>query len=149
MCFEDLQKAYDSVDRSLPWKVLAWYGVHAKIIAIIRQFPYGMRTCVRFDEGEFSEQFPDVGLRGANRACLRLINRESLSWTIIGDDCNPYCTQTVEYKWRRRPGPVLSQVAVSVAMCSNVSASDPWNFTRKRELKIFDSRSTKNFIYRQ
>ncbi|CAN0406197.1 unnamed protein product, partial [Ascophyllum nodosum] len=35
MCFIDLQKAYDSVDRSLLWKVLARYGVPAKLISII------------------------------------------------------------------------------------------------------------------
>ena len=29
MCFIDLQKAYDSIDRSLLWKVLARYGVPA------------------------------------------------------------------------------------------------------------------------
>ena len=36
MCFIDQQKAYDSVDRSLLWKVLARYGVPAKLISIIR-----------------------------------------------------------------------------------------------------------------
>ena len=34
MCFIDLQKAYDSVDRSLLWKVLARYGVPAKLISL-------------------------------------------------------------------------------------------------------------------
>ena len=51
MCFIDLQKAYDSVDRSLLWKVLARYGVPAKLISIIRQFHDGMRACVRLDSG--------------------------------------------------------------------------------------------------
>ena len=55
ICFIDLQKAYDSVDRSLFWKVLARYGVPAKLISIIRQFHDGMRACVRLDSGETSE----------------------------------------------------------------------------------------------
>ena len=64
MCFIDLQKAYDSVDRSLLWKVLARYGVPAKLISIIRQFHDGMRACVRLDSGETSEWFAvEQGLR--------------------------------------------------------------------------------------
>ena len=64
MCFIGLQKAYDSVDRSLLWKVLARYGVPAKLISIIRQFHDGMRACVRLDSGETSEWFAvEQGLR--------------------------------------------------------------------------------------
>ena len=64
MCFIDLQKAYDSVDRSHLWKVLARYGVPAKLISIIRQFHDGMRACVRLDSGETSEWFAvEQGLR--------------------------------------------------------------------------------------
>ena len=57
MCFIDVKKAYDSVDRSLLWKVLARYGVPAKLISIIRQFHDGTRACVRLDSGEMSEWF--------------------------------------------------------------------------------------------
>ena len=64
MCYIDLQKAYDSVDRSLLWKVLARYGVLAKLIPIIRQFHDGMRAGVRLDSGETSEWFAvEQGLR--------------------------------------------------------------------------------------
>ena len=64
MCFIDLQKAYDLVDRFLLWKVLARYGVPAKLISIIRQFHDGMRACVRLDSGETSEWFAvEQGLR--------------------------------------------------------------------------------------
>ena len=38
LCFIDLQKAYDSVDRSLLWQILARYGVPRQMIAVIRQF---------------------------------------------------------------------------------------------------------------
>ena len=49
--FVDLQKAYDSVDRTLLWHVLARFGVPPAIIEVIRQFHGGMRTCVRNDDG--------------------------------------------------------------------------------------------------
>ena len=64
MCFIDLQKAYDSVDRELLWVVLARFGVPEKMLTIIRQFHEGMRAHVRADDGEQSKLF-DVtqGLR--------------------------------------------------------------------------------------
>ncbi|CAB1119518.1 unnamed protein product [Ectocarpus sp. CCAP 1310/34] len=57
MCFVDLKKAYDSVDRDMPWKVLARAGIPAKMIKIIRQFQDGMRARVRMDDGELSGWF--------------------------------------------------------------------------------------------
>ena len=68
MCFIDLQKAYDSLDRSLLWKVLARYGVPAKLISIIRQFHDGMRACVRLDSGETSEWFTVE--QGLHQGCV-------------------------------------------------------------------------------
>ena len=35
-CFVDLQKAYDSVDRSLLWVVLARFGVPPVMVTIVR-----------------------------------------------------------------------------------------------------------------
>eukprot|EP00752_Nemacystus_decipiens_P009020 g8051.t1 len=58
MCFIDLQKAYDSVDRELLWKVLARAGIPAEMIAVIRKFHVGMRARVRMDDGELSDWFP-------------------------------------------------------------------------------------------
>ena len=52
MCFIDLQKACDSVDRELRWNVLARIGVPQTMIAFIRQFHDGMRARVRTDDGE-------------------------------------------------------------------------------------------------
>ena len=46
----DLTKAYDSVDRTLLWTVLARYGVPQNMISVIRQIHFGMRACVRLDE---------------------------------------------------------------------------------------------------
>ena len=64
LCFIDLQKAYDSVDRSLLWQILARYGVPRRIIAVIRQFREGMRACVRNDNGHCSEELSvEQGLR--------------------------------------------------------------------------------------
>ena len=64
LCFTDLQKAYDSVDRSLLWEILARYGVPRRLIAVISQFHEGMRACVRYDNGDCSEEFNvEQGLR--------------------------------------------------------------------------------------
>ena len=64
LCFIDLQKAYDSVDRYLLWQILARCGVPGRLIAAIRQFHEGMRACVRNDNGDYSEEFNvEQGLR--------------------------------------------------------------------------------------
>ena len=57
MCFVDLQKAYDSVDRELLWKGLARAGVPEEMIAVIRQFHDAMQVQVRMDDGELSDWF--------------------------------------------------------------------------------------------
>ena len=64
VCFIDLTKAYDSIDRTLLWTVLARFGVPQRMISVIRQFHDGMRTCVRLDDGVCSEWFAvEQGLR--------------------------------------------------------------------------------------
>ena len=57
LCFIDLQKAYDSVDRTLLWQVLACFGTPPQMIEVIRQFHDGMRACVRSDDGRCWEWF--------------------------------------------------------------------------------------------
>ena len=52
MCFIDLQKAYDTVDRTLPWEVITRIIVPPQMIAVIQYFHDGMRACVRPDDGE-------------------------------------------------------------------------------------------------
>ena len=51
VCFIDFTKAYDSVDRTCLWTVLARFGVPQNIymISVIRQFHDGMRAYVRLD----------------------------------------------------------------------------------------------------
>ena len=55
MCFIDLQKVYDTVDRTLLWQVLTRIGVPPQMISVIRQFHNGMRPYVRPDDGVCSD----------------------------------------------------------------------------------------------
>ena len=68
MCFVDLQKAYDSVDRELLWKVLGRAGVPSVMIDVIRQFHDGMRARVRMDDGKLSEWFEVT--QGLRQGCV-------------------------------------------------------------------------------
>ena len=68
MCFIDLTKAYDSVDRSLLWDVLARFVVPPRMLAVIRQFHDGMQACVRLNDGGCSDKF-DVG-QGLRLGCV-------------------------------------------------------------------------------
>ena len=62
--FIDLTKAYDSVDRTLLWTVLARFGMPQNIISVIRRFHGGMRACVRLDDMVCSRWFAvEQGLR--------------------------------------------------------------------------------------
>ena len=64
VCFIDLTKAYDSVDRTLFWTVLARFGVPQIMISVIRQFHDGIRVCVRLDDRVCSRWFAvEQGLR--------------------------------------------------------------------------------------
>ena len=64
VCIIDNTKAYDSVDRTLLWTVLARFGVPQNIISAIRQFHDGMRACVRLDDRVCSRWFAvEQGLR--------------------------------------------------------------------------------------
>ena len=49
-CFIDLTKAYDSVDRTPLWTVLARFDMPQNMISVIRQFHDGMQACVRLDD---------------------------------------------------------------------------------------------------
>ena len=68
LCFIDLQKAYDSVDRTLLWQVLARFGVPSQMIRVIRQFHDGMRACVQNDDGVCSEWFEVA--QGLRQGCV-------------------------------------------------------------------------------
>ncbi|CAM9498388.1 unnamed protein product, partial [Ascophyllum nodosum] len=68
LCFIDMQKAYDSVDRTLLWQVLARFGTPSQMIEVIRQFHDGMRACVRSDDGRCSEWFEVA--QGLRQGCV-------------------------------------------------------------------------------
>ena len=57
ICFIDLAKAYDSVDRVLLWEVLARFRVPRRMIKVIRMFHDGKRACVQLDDGDLSAWF--------------------------------------------------------------------------------------------
>ena len=57
MCFIHLQKAYDTVNRTLLWQLLTRIGVPPQIIAVIQQFHNGMRACVQPYDGVCSDWF--------------------------------------------------------------------------------------------
>ena len=57
ICFINLIKAYDSVNRTLLWTVLARFGVRQIMISVIRQLHDGMRACVRLDDRVCSRLF--------------------------------------------------------------------------------------------
>ena len=64
VCFIDLAKAYDSVDRTLLWTVLARFGVPQNMISVIRSFHDGIRAYVRLDDRVCSGWFAvEQGLR--------------------------------------------------------------------------------------
>ena len=50
LCFIGLSRAYDSVDRTLLWSVLARFGVPQNKISVIRHFHDRKRACVRPDD---------------------------------------------------------------------------------------------------
>ena len=57
ICFIDLAKAYNSVDRVLLWEILARFGVPPRMIKVIRMFRDGMRARVQLDDRDFSAWF--------------------------------------------------------------------------------------------
>ena len=78
MSLVGLQKAYDSVDRELLWKVLAQAGIPAEIIVVIRQFHDGMDAgsgAMCMDDGEMSDWFAVTqGLHQGQTMCPPLVN---------------------------------------------------------------------------
>ena len=65
VCSIEYTKAYDSVDRTLLWRVLARFDVpQKKMISVIRHFHDSMRACVRLNDRVCSGWFAvEQGLR--------------------------------------------------------------------------------------
>ena len=68
VCFIDLTKAYDSVDRTLLWTVLSRFGVPHSMISVIHQFRDGIRAYVRLDDRVCSGWFAVE--QGLPQGCL-------------------------------------------------------------------------------
>eukprot|EP00904_Undaria_pinnatifida_P014240 jgi/Undpi1/9947/HiC_scaffold_28.g12401.m1 len=66
--FIDLTSAYDSVDRTLLWDILARFGASPRMLNVICQFHDSMQACLRLDGGECSYKF-DVG-QGLRQGCV-------------------------------------------------------------------------------
>ena len=56
MCFIDIQKAYDSVNRDLLWKICRQYGLTDKIVRLLKLMYRNSRARVRI-EGDLSDSF--------------------------------------------------------------------------------------------
>ena len=59
--FVDLMKAFDTVSRAGPWKIMAKYGCPDKFIALVRQFHDGMLVRVT-DDGDSSEPIAQIAV---------------------------------------------------------------------------------------
>jgi hypothetical protein len=68
MLFIDLMKAYDCIDRTLLWLILAKIGVPEKMINVIRAFHDGMQAVVRLEGGALSKPFDVSG--GLRQGCV-------------------------------------------------------------------------------
>ena len=67
MIFVDFEKAFDSIDREVLWKILRHYGVPEKIVRMIRVFYDGFHARV-LHEGEMTESFNMN--TGVHQGCL-------------------------------------------------------------------------------
>ena len=67
-CFIHLQKADETVDRTLLWQVLASFGVPPQMMAVIRRLHVGMRAHVRNDDSTSLEWFEVV--QGLHQGCV-------------------------------------------------------------------------------
>ena len=66
MTFDDLTKAFDTVNREGLWKIMTKFGCPDKFIAMVRQFHDRMLARVQND-GEFSDPFPVTN--GVKQGC--------------------------------------------------------------------------------
>ena len=80
ICFLDLQKAYDIVDRTLLWQVLTRIGVPLQMIAVPQRFHDRMRACVRPDDGICSDWFEEE--QELQQGCVLSPSAERTGWKV-------------------------------------------------------------------
>ena len=127
VCFIDLIKAYDSIDRTLLWTVLARSGVSQNLVSVIRQFYDGMRACVRLDDRVCSRWLAVSRVRaraspvqhilhGGYKRGLHAPRRTKASWTLcFGTSEEEKGGREAEGGNCRRVGPV--DAALGHAIC--------------------------------
>ena len=105
MLYIDLTKAYDSVDRALPWTVLVRFGVPHIMISIICQFHDGMRACVRLDDRVCSRWFAvEQGLRQGCVLAPLLFNIFFAAVLNVHVSRRTMASWTLWYTWGRKGG---------------------------------------------
>ena len=67
VCFVDYEKAFDSLDRNILWKLLRHYGVPQKIVSLIKD-SYSEMRCRVVHEGRLTESFKVK--TGVRQGCL-------------------------------------------------------------------------------
>ena len=65
--FVDFEKAFDSVDRNILWKLMRHYGIPEKIVSLVK-FSYDGTNCQVFHDGQLSDPF-DINT-GVRQGCL-------------------------------------------------------------------------------
>ncbi|KAI8500370.1 hypothetical protein Bbelb_219360 [Branchiostoma belcheri] len=85
--FIDYEKAFDSVDRTTLWKILAHYGIPGKIINMVKVFYANFQAQV-LHEGDLTAPFNMT--TGVRQGCLLspLLFITALDW-IMGETCPP------------------------------------------------------------
>ena len=67
VCFVDLAKVFDIVNRDVLWKLVRYYGVQEKITNLIRKFYEGFKAQI-VHNGQLTEPFEM--LTGVRQGCL-------------------------------------------------------------------------------
>ncbi|RUS68423.1 hypothetical protein EGW08_023815 [Elysia chlorotica] len=83
MTFVDFQKAFDSVDREVIWKLMQYYGIPHKFINIIRRL-YENSTCQVIHDGKLTDPFKVETVMKVETGPPTDITRQSLEWNPQG-----------------------------------------------------------------
>ena len=93
----DLTKAFDTVSRDGPWKIMEKFGCPSTFIAIVRQFHDGMMARV-LDDGEASEAFPVTN--GVKQGCILAPTLFSMMLSAMLSDAFRDCELGIDIRYR-------------------------------------------------